>query len=213
MPRSVPVPLVALAAALLAACAAQPVDPVAEGAQAARERAAGSALQLSAWLETLQRLAQGSPAEQAEIFSAARLAQEQTPGGAAQLRYALALATPSHPARDPVVAQRLLREVLATPETLTPAERALAYLELQRVDVELRLSAENKHLVDEAQRNLLRERNALASNANRRLQTEIDENARLRKALDEAQGKLDAIANIERKITDRKPPAPEVRKP
>ena len=63
------------------------------------------------------------------------------------------------------------------------------------------------------QRERDRQRTA-APNANvaRRLQTEMDENARLRKALDEAHAKLDAIANIERSISDR-PPATEGRTP
>ena len=39
---------------------------------------------------------------------------------------------------------------------------------------------------------------------NRKLQTEQEDNVRLRRALDEAQTKLDAIANIERNLTDRK---------
>ena len=38
----------------------------------------------------------------------------------------------------------------------------------------------------------------------RRLQAELDENARLRKQLEDAQAKLDAIANIERNLTQRK---------
>ena len=40
--------------------------------------------------------------------------------------------------------------------------------------------------------------------AQRRLQTELDENARLRKQLEDAQAKLDAIAKIERNLTQRK---------
>ena len=47
-----------------------------------------------------------------------------------------------------------------------------------------------------------RERTA---NASHRLQAELDENARLRKELDEARAKLDAIANIERSLNERKP--------
>ncbi|MEO7773740.1 MAG: hypothetical protein ABIT36_09400 [Steroidobacteraceae bacterium] len=200
-----------LAMLIVSGCALQPAPaPVQPGS----DRITGSALQLSAYFETLQHLAQGSPAEQAELFAAARAAHQQSPSGATQLRYALALAAPLHPARDPVAAQRLLREVLATPETLTSAERAVGYLELQRLDAELKLEAENSRLVTEAQRNLARERNNnVAVTASKRLQSEVDENARLRKALDEAQSKLDAIANIERNITDRKPPANEVRKP
>jgi hypothetical protein len=42
--------------------------------------------------------------------------------------------------------------------------------------------------------------------AQRRLQVEIDENAKLRKQLEDAQAKLDAVANIERNLTDRKNP-------
>jgi hypothetical protein len=34
----------------------------------------------------------------------------------------------------------------------------------------------------------------------------MDENARLRKQVEDAQAKLDAIANIERNLTDRKSP-------
>ena len=65
--------------------------------------------------------------------------------------------------------------------------------------------AERQAAVDRAER----ERNATAS---RRLQAELEENARLRKALEDAQKKLDAIANIERTITERKP-QPEGRTP
>ena len=43
------------------------------------------------------------------------------------------------------------------------------------------------------------------ASANHRLQAEIDENARLRKELEEAHAKLDAIANIERSLNERKP--------
>jgi hypothetical protein len=46
----------------------------------------------------------------------------------------------------------------------------------------------------------------------KRLKDEADENARLRKALDDARAKLDAITNIERSISDR-PPANEGRPP
>ena len=74
------------------------------------------------------------------------------------------------------------------------------------MDTELKLIAENGRLVAEAQRERERQRNANSSAVTaRRLQAEMDENARLRKALEEAQGKLDAIANIERSISDRPP--------
>jgi hypothetical protein len=164
---------------------------------------------LGATLESLQRLIQGGPAEQAEALAQLRRDYENSPRGGNQLRYALALAAPQHPARDAATAQRLLRELLAAPETLLPFERSLALIELQRVDTELRLVAENARLMAEADRERSRDRgtgSAATAAANRRLlQAELDENARLRKALDDARAKLDAIATIEQNITERKP--------
>jgi predicted nucleic acid-binding Zn-ribbon protein len=90
---------------------------------------------------------------------------------------------------------------MATPETLLPAERALAFLELQKVDSQLTLASENRRLQSAMSRE---DRDKLAA-LNKRLQTETDENARLRKDLEEAQKKLDAVANIERSLNDRKP--------
>jgi hypothetical protein len=156
------------------------------------------AAQFASYVTGLQQLVQGSPAEQAEVVAAAHSAYDQAHQGPAALRYGLVLAAPGHPARDPAQAQRVLRETLARPELLNIVERALAVVELQRVDAELRIVAENERLVGEAQHERERQRTApsLAA-ANRRLQAEQEENARLKKALDEARAKLDAIVNIE----------------
>jgi hypothetical protein len=171
------------------------------------------AAQLTAMAASQQQLVQGSPAEQAEVLAAAKAAYEANRQGSALLRYALVLAAPGHPGRDLEQAQRLLREALARPELLSPTERAIAVVDQQRIDGELRLKAENTRLVAEAQRDRERQRNATSTaTVARRLQAEQEENARLRKALDEAQAKLDAIANIERSISDR-PTANEGRNP
>lgn len=171
------------------------------------------AAQVSAHLNALQMVVQGSPTEQAEAMAQARAGYDQARQGPAALRYGLLLAAPQHPARDPVLAQRLLREAMSRPELLGILERALATVELQRLDGELKLTAENERLVAEAQRERERQRNAPSAAAlSRRLQAEAEENARLRKALDEARAKLDAIATIERSISDR-PPATEGRTP
>ena len=160
------------------------------------------ATQLASHLYALQTVVQGSPAEQAEVMAAARQAYEQAHQGPAALRYGLLLAAPSHPARDPALAQRLLREALARPELLSLIERALAVVDLERIDTELRLVTENERLVADVQRELERQRNVPVNTTalNRRLQAAEEDNARLRKALDEARAKLDAIANIERNI-------------
>lgn len=158
------------------------------------------AVQMAGTIQTLQRLAAGSPAEQAEIVAAARQAHERAPGGSAQLRYALALATPGHAARDAERARQLLRDLAAQPESLAPVERALTLFELAQLDREIGLKIENERLQSAANRADQERLNAL----NRKYQAELEDNARLRRSLDEAQAKLDAIANIERNISERK---------
>lgn len=164
------------------------------------DRQAASAALISGYLENLQRLVQSAPAEQAEIAAAAQREYDLAPTPSHQLRLALVLATPNHPATDLPRAQRLLRELMAAPAALLPAERALAFLEQQKVDVQLALEAENKRLQGTVVRND-KDRNAAA---NRRLQAEIEENARLKKELEEAQAKLDAISDIEKSLSERK---------
>jgi hypothetical protein len=163
--------------------------------------AATSAAVLSDYLLLLQRLVQGSASEQAEIVARAQNDYDAAPTPSRELKLALILATPGHPATDQPRAQRLLRELMAHPETLLPAERALAFLELSQIDDHLTLVAENRRLQTDA----AHEDQARMASANRRLQAELDENARLRKELDEARAKLDAIANIERSLNERKP--------
>jgi hypothetical protein len=156
-------------------------------------------------LELMSELPQGDPARQAELFQSAKNAASVSPTTTNRLRYALALATPGHGGSDPVAAQRQLSELLARPETLLTAERLLALVELQEVDEQLVLQAENQRLrIDDASRD---SQNKLLA-VNHRLAAEMDENARLRKALDEARAKLDAVTHIERSINDRGTSAP-----
>jgi hypothetical protein len=159
------------------------------------------AVVLADMIQTLQRLSGGSPAEQAEIATAARQAYERSAGGTAQLRYALVLATPGHEGRDPERARQLLRELAARPETLAPAERALSLFELSQLDRELGLVSDNERLQAIANRSVDQDK---LTAANRRLQAELDDNARLRRQLEEAQAKLDTIANIEPNLIERK---------
>jgi predicted O-linked N-acetylglucosamine transferase (SPINDLY family) len=150
-------------------------------------------------LDLMSALPKGDPARQAELFQSAKESASLSPTTSNRLRYALALAIPGHSGSDPVAAQRQLSELLARPETLLPDERLLALVELQEVDQRLVLQAENQRLRDEA----LHDSKDKLQSINRRLQAESDENARLRKALDEAHAKLDAVTHIERSINDR----------
>jgi hypothetical protein len=166
------------------------------------------ALLMANTIQTLQRLVQSAPAEQAEIIASAKAGYERAPLGSAQLRYALALAIPGHAGRDPERARSLLRELAAQPEALAPVERALTLIEVAQLDRELGLKSDNERLQADSQRGD-RERLTVA---NRRLQNEIEESAKLRKQLEEAKAKLDAIAKIERNLTERQS-ATEGRKP
>ena len=150
-------------------------------------------------LELMSDLPKGDPARQAELFQSAKDAASLSPTTSNRLKYALALAMPGHSGSDPVAAQRQLSELLARPETLLADERLLALVELQEVDQRLVLQAENQRLRDEA----LHDSKDKLQAVNRRLQAEMDDNTRLRKALDEARAKLDAVTHIERSINDR----------
>jgi hypothetical protein len=204
--------LCALGLVVLGGCTsmASTRSPPAPGPSAAESV---QATQLASYFSALQTVVQGSPAEQAEVMAAARNGYEQAHQGPAALRYGLLLAAPSHPARDPAQAQRLLREALARPELLSSVERALAIVEQAQVEHELGMSIENQRLVAEAQQERERQRNAPPSaTLARRLQQEIEESARLKRELDAARAKLEAIANIERSLPDR-PASPEPRRP
>ena len=199
-----------LAGALLASgCGALPTTHAREQDLPSVDRNSTEATVISAYLDTCLRLARGTPAEQAEILANATNDYNAAPTPSRVLRYAMVLSTPGHAGFDPVVAQRLLHEVLANPETLMPAERALAFLQLQQVERQQSLQADVRRLQQNAERSA-NERNAQLQ---RQLKTESEENTRLKKALADAQAKLDAIANIEGSSNNRRTPTPEGRKP
>jgi hypothetical protein len=181
--------------------ALRPTPPPQRSDSSIEDRDTVAAVRMASTFQSMQHLAQAAPAEQAELLAAARESYERSPQGGAKLRYALMLATPGHPARDPVVAQKLLRELAAQPEALLPIERAVTLVELAQLNGELGLKADNERLQRSDEQRVDREHGATTQ---RRLQAELDENAKLRKQLEDAQAKLDAIANIERNLTQHK---------
>jgi hypothetical protein len=202
-----------LLATLLAGCVSLPGprDPAPDPVAASE---AIEAAQLKNHLLALLPLVTGTPTEQAEVLAAARQGFDQARQGPATLHFGLVLAAPVHPARDPELGQQVLREALARPELLSISERALAEVELERVSAELRLGGENRRLVSDLQQQERERTRTAPSNAatTRQLQTAQEENARLRRDLQEARDKLDAIAEFERRQADR-PPASEGRNP
>jgi hypothetical protein len=153
------------------------------------------------YLATLDRLGRGGAAQQAEIIESTRSAYLADPSTRKRLRYAFVLSVPGHAASDPSGARALLGESLATPETLLPSERALADLLVRDLDARLALTRENETLRNGSS---LQEDNRVAD-LNRRLQAETAEKDRLRRELERAEAKLEAIATLEGATTQPRP--------
>ena len=156
------------------------------------------------YLDALASMRAGSPAAQAEQFEAAQLAAANAATTFNRLRYAVLLALPGHAGSDPVAARRQLSDLSARPELLLPSEQSLAAVLLADVDERLVLLAETRRLQQEA---VVRDKEHAATVA-KRVQTEVDENARLRRALEDAQKKLEAVTRVEQSITGRGNPPP-----
>lgn len=177
-----------------------------QNAHPPQERAALEAAELALHIEALGMALHGTEPEQAATLAAAKQDWEQHRLAADGLRYALLLSMLPAPVRDPLAAQALLRDLLAREQLQAAGQRALAELELARLNSEFTLAADVQRLQAELNQERERARNdATTAALTRRLQAETDENARLRKALEEARAKLDAITSIERRYTDRPP--------
>ena len=163
---------------------------------AAEEQAALGAPAADTYLRELSELSSNDPALQAEIFADSQAAAQLTPSPSTTLRYALVLATPGHPESDPQAAQSQLRELMARPELLTPTEIALATIYLKSSEELILLGAEARRLRASSDRAQRTEEAAV----NQRLATVEAENRRLRRELEDAESKLDAITSIERSI-------------
>lgn len=194
----------ALVASALAASGCQIVDRLSDSPAPATPTVVHSTdSTIGGYLETMNGLASGDPARQADVFYEVEQDFTRAPTTASTLRYAVALITPAHPASSPVEGKRLLETLLATPERMTQEERTLAAVLLHETDARLKLEAENRRLLE-----TLDDRSRSQANSDKRVQAQLEENARLRRALAEAQQKLDAIKEIERSIIERSPTPP-----
>jgi len=151
------------------------------------------------YLTEMHQLASGDPATQAEIYADAESAAKLTPGPSTKLRYALVLATPGHSENNPQAAQTAFRELLTQREMLTPAEVALASIHLDVVEQQIVFGAENRRLRSINSRAATTEEQAVAQ----RIAKVESENRQLRRSLEEAEQKLDAITSIERSIREQ----------
>jgi hypothetical protein len=155
------------------------------------------------YLETMNALGSTDPARQADVFYEIEREYTRAPTTASTLRYAVALTTPGHPSTNPLEGKRLLETLLATPERMTPQERVLAAVTMHDTDARLKLEAEIRRLLA-----TLDDRGRSQANSDKRVQAQLEENARLKRALAEAQQKLEAVKDIERSTIERSPTSP-----
>jgi hypothetical protein len=155
------------------------------------------------YLETMSALGSADPARQADVFYEIEREYTRAPTTASTLRYAVALITSGHPASNAQDGKRLLESLLATPERMTQQERVLAAVTLQETNTRLKLEAEIRRLLA-----TLDDRGRSQANSDKRMQAQLEENARLRRALTEAQQKLEAVKDIERSTIERSPSSP-----
>lgn len=190
-----------LAVALLAGCAQTKslVSGLRKSPPAEGDAGILGAPEAEQYLQELASLAAGDPATQAEIYADARSGATLTPGPQTNLRYALVLATPGHTESDPEQAQSMLREILAQTELMTRAEIALATIHLKSVETLIVSSSEARRLRASTSRAAETQEAAAAQ----RLATVEAENRRLRRELEEAEDKLEAITSIERSIREQ----------
>jgi hypothetical protein len=179
-------------AAMLTGCTSTPADPERSPRV---EPGDGS---IARYLDIMQKLATSERAQQADVFYEVEREYTGAPTTASTLRYAVALITPAHPASNVAAGKKLLEQLLATPERMVPAERNLAGFLVADAESRLQLQAEIRRLAATVD-----ERSRSQANSDRRFQTQQEEIARLRRALAEAQQKLDAIKSIERSIIER----------
>lgn len=182
---------------LLCAClsACESLVPVSKPAPAVIMQ---SSSVLDGYVEMLAGLSSMDRVRQSDVFYAAEKNHAQAPTTLNVLRFAMALAMPGHPNSDPVKGKRLLEQVMANPERISLSEQAIATTMLNIAGEWLTMQAEIRRLnatVDD--------RTRAQSNSERRLQAQAEELVKLRKALDAAQQKLDAIRDIEKSISER----------
>lgn len=203
-------PAVAIAILLLGGCAAS--APAAKGpAEAAVPAAPPRPADLGAYLDTLSGMAPGDTGRQQATLEAALAASQQSPTAANRLRYALALGSAGSAGSNPVEARRMILELLSGPHDLKAAEVALAESFLREFEARVTLYAELGRQREEAAARLA----SLDASADHRTDALAAENARLRRALAEADRKLKAVAEMERQLLEQvsEPASPDAPPP
>ena len=195
-----PPKLVILAAiALLSGCANLQPGPIqADAGSSPATTQAPAFASLTPYLDTLAKMAPGDPVRQQAELAATLASAQQSRSADDTLRYALALGSAGHANSNPVEAKRLISELLAGTHDLEPDELAFANAYLREFDARVALYAEVARQREDLEQRL-KSRDA---SADLRSDTLAAENKSLRRALAEAERKLEAVAEMERSLLE-----------
>jgi plasmid stability protein len=188
--------LASVAIALTACAGLQPANKSAAPGQtvtASTPKPAGAA----SYFEVLDRMAPGDAVRQSTELAATLTQAQQNPTSSNRLRYAIALGAAGHVSSNPVEARRLITELLAGQNDLAPQEVSLANAFLREFDARVALYADLARQREESERHL----QSIDADGDRRYSALNAETQRLKKALAEAEAKLEAVAEMERTLT------------
>ncbi len=190
----------AISAIALTACASlQPADKTGASGQPA-VTASPKPADIASYFEVLDRMAPGDLVRQSTELASTLTQAQQSPTSSNRLKYAIALGAAGHSLSNPVEAKRLITELLAGTNDLTPQEISLANAFQREYDARVALYADLARQREEYERQL----KSIDADGDRRYSALNAETQRLKKALAEAERKLEAVAEMERALTPEK---------
>jgi hypothetical protein len=181
----------------MAACTGLQAPDKPGAASQAAELATPKPADIASYFEVLDLMAPGDLVRQSTELAATLAQAQQDPSSSNRLKYAIALGAAGHAQSNPVEARRLINELLAGQNDLTPQEVSLANALQREYDARVALYADLARQREESERQL----KSLDMEGDRRYNALNAETQRLKKALAEAERKLEAVAEMERSLT------------
>lgn len=151
----------------------------------------------ASYFEVLDLMAPGDAVRQSTELASTLAQAQQNPTSSNRLRHAIALGAAGHSSSNPVEARRLIAELLAGQHDLTPQEVSLANAFLREFDARVALYADLARQREESERQV----QSMSAEEDRRYSALNAETQRLKKALADAESKLEAVAEMERTLT------------
>jgi hypothetical protein len=149
------------------------------------------------YLDIFDRLAPGDVGRQTAELAALQAIAQQNPSATNRLKYALAIGAAGRSDSNPIEAKRLISVWRAAPHDLQPVEVSLANAFLREFDGRVALYADIARQREESERQL----RAVDAEGDRRVAALNAETQRLKKALADAERKLEAVAEMEKALT------------